>query len=316
MAPAIDPVLTIPTILHDGIGRTPAGAEWLAALPRLVEAAARRWGLAVGEPFQDGSAAWTAPARTPEGRAVVLKVVMPHDEARHEAAVLRAWQGHGAVTLVAHDPGDWALLLEQVVPGTPMTASTTPAAELLGAAAAVHRALLAAPVVGLADLPAMADVCRAWSEGLTDRAGRAAAEGDLDLDGTLVERAHHLLDELPGTTGHHAVVHGDLNPGNLLLGLDGEWVAIDPKPMVGDPAYDLWPLLEQVDPPFRAADPARLLRERTALLSDRTGLDPRRVAGWALARSVESALWRWDRLGDIAGAQRELDRSAVWAALA
>ncbi|WP_159066909.1 aminoglycoside phosphotransferase family protein [Cellulomonas timonensis] len=313
------PDLAVPTILHDGVGRTPSGARWIEELPALVERAARRWDLTLGEPFRDGASAWVAPARTVDGRAAVLKVGFPHDEARHEADALRAWDGRGTVRLWAHDPQDWALLLEQVVPGAPMTAvKAVPASELLAAGAAVHRALVTACATdepGLPGLPHMADVCRAWSHTLLDRAGRAAAEGELDVDGGLVEHAHELLRELP-TTGAAAVVHGDLNPGNLLLGPDDRWVAIDPKPMRGDPAYDLWPLLEQVDSPFRSADPARLLRERTAVAADAAGLDPQRVAAWALARSVEAALWRWDELGDLAGAQRELDQAAVWAALA
>lgn len=311
------PDLAVPTILHDGVGRTPSGARWLEELPALVERAARRWGLALGEPYQDGASAWTAPARTAAGTAVVLKVAFPHDEARHEAVALRAWDGHGTARLLEHHAQDWALLLEQVAPGTAMTAVTAPAPELLAAAARVHRELVTARAAGgLAELPQMAEVCSAWAQTLLDRAGRAAAEGELDVDGSLVGRAHDLLRELPATARETVVVHGDFNPGNLLLGPDGRWVAIDPKPLWGDPAYDLWPLLEQVDSPFRSADAAGMLRERTALTADEAGLDRKRVIQWALARSVEGALWRWDELGDLAGAQRELDQAAVWAALA
>jgi streptomycin 6-kinase len=57
-------------------------------------------------------------------------------------------------------------------------------------------------------------------------------------------RARGLLRELPPTAGRRVLLHGDFNPGNVLAGRTGTWVAIDPKPMIGDPAYDLWPLLE------------------------------------------------------------------------
>ena len=91
-------------------------------------------------------------------------------------------------------------------------------------------------------------------------------------------------------------MHGDLNPGNVLAAGDGRWVAIDPKPMRGDPAYDLWPLLEQVDDPFAHPDPAAVLRERVGLLAGVLDLDADRVAAWGLARCTESALWVWDQL--------------------
>lgn len=310
------PDLTVPPILHDGVGRSPAGAAWVATLPGLVARAAQRWDLVPGEPFPDGSAAWTAPVRRADGTDAVLKIVLPHDEARHEAAALQAWAGRGAVRLLAHEPADWALLLERVLPGTPLTTSTLPADERLRAAAAVHRALTGLPVGLPTDVSHLTDVCQVWARQLVDRAGRAAVEGELDVDGGLVAHAHDLLRSLPVAGPADVVLHGDLNPGNLLEGPDGRWVAIDPKPVRGDPAYDLWPLLEQVDPPLRTSDPARVLAERTALLADELAIEGSRIAAWAFARCTESALWRWDELGDLAGAQRELDRAAVWETLA
>ncbi|MFI2752341.1 aminoglycoside phosphotransferase family protein [Cellulomonas sp. P22] len=311
------PDLTVPPILHDGVGRSPAGAAWVAALPGLVARAVERWDLVPGEPFPDGAAAWTAPVRRADGTEAVLKIVLPHDEARHEAAALREWAGRGTVRLLAHEPSDWALLLERVRPGRPLTASTLPADDRLRAAAAVHRTLTGLPVgPGLDDVPHLVDVCRDWAPTLLDRAGRAAVEGEIDVDGGLVASAHGLLLALPVPGAADVVLHGDLNPGNLLEGPDGRWVAIDPKPVRGDAAFDLWPLLEQVDPPFRASDPARVLGERTALLADELGLEVQRIAAWAFARCTESALWRWDELGDLTGAQRELDRAAVWETLA
>ena len=35
-----------------------------------------------------------------------------------------------------------------------------------------------------------------------------------------------------------------------------------PEPMIGDPAYDPWRLLEQIDDPFPYADLAAVLRSR------------------------------------------------------
>jgi streptomycin 6-kinase len=58
--------------------------------------------------------------------------------------------------------------------------------------------------------------------------------------------------------------------------------------------------------------PAQVLAERTRLLADRTGLDPARVAAWATARGIESALWAAGR-GWWAEADGELDRSREWA---
>src|SRR5659263_466671 len=137
--------LVVPAILRDGIGRTPGGAAWIARLPDLVEQAVARWGLELGEPFRTGYASWCAPTSAHGGRDAVLKIVFPHDEARHEARALRAWGGRGALRLLDDAPEDWALLLEHVRPGTPMTESDETPEERLAAGADVHRELCAAP---------------------------------------------------------------------------------------------------------------------------------------------------------------------------
>jgi streptomycin 6-kinase len=297
----------IPANLRTGVGRTPDGAAWLERLPALITRSAHRWRLTLGRPFLDGTAAWTAPVRDDAGRAAVLKISFPHDEARAEAAVLRAWGGRGAPALLADHPGDWALLLERVVPGTPLSAWDSAADERLRAGAAVASALRAAP--DDVEVPSMRVVCARWADVLEERGRRHRT------DPGLVAVAADLLRTLP-TTGPADVVHGDLNPGNILRSGDGRWLAIDPKPLRGDPAYDPWPLLEQVDDPFEHPDPWAVLAPRVRLVADLLGLDADRVAAWGLARAMESALWIGDRLGDGPDLAAAIDRARVWGRLA
>ncbi|WP_456786840.1 aminoglycoside phosphotransferase family protein [Cellulomonas sp. P5_C5] len=293
----------VPGILRGGVGRTPAGAEWVGRLPDLVARACARWALRLAHPFTDGAASWCAPATCADGRSVVLKLSFPHDEARHEAVALRAWHGHGVPQLLDAHEDDWALLLERVEPGTPLSRAPGSAHERLAAAAGVARSLWS--VAGDAAVPAMVDVCAGWADLLEERGRRLGVD---------VADAADLLRALPGPSG--ALVHGDLNPGNILAAGERAWLAIDPKPLRGDPAYDLWPLLEQIDDPFAHPDAGAVLRDRVALLAGLLDLDPDRVAAWAFARCTESALWVWDQLGDEPGAREILGRAGVWARVA
>ncbi|KQR15895.1 aminoglycoside phosphotransferase family protein [Cellulomonas sp. Leaf334] len=295
--------MVVPAILRDGVGRTRGGAEWIDRLPTLVADATRRWGLRLGPPFTDGAASWCAPATRVDGRPVVLKLSFPHDEARHEGAALRAWHGHGVPQLLAAHEEDWALLLERIDPGTPLSRAPGSPRERLTAAADVARSLWS--VGDEVEVPAMADVCAGWADLLEDRGSRRRID---------VADAADLLRTLPTSTG--VLVHGDLNPGNILAAGGGRWLAIDPKPMRGDRAYDLWPLLEQVDDPFEHPDPEVVLRDRVVLLAGLLDLDPGRVAAWGFARCTESAFSVWDRLGDEAGARAVLGQAAVWARVA
>lgn len=308
--PAPVPDVPVPDAVRAGAGRTPEGAAWIAGLPVLVARARARWSLTTGDPFPSGSASWCAPARDAAGTDLVLKVSFPHAEARDEAAVLRAWRGRGAVRLVDVDPPDWALLLDRVRPGTPLRAARTPVVRRLGEAADVLRALHAGPDGDdLPDLPDLADVAAGWATLLEHRADAARAAGARPDPGQV--RAAATVLRAPTPDGA-VVLHGDLNPGNLLRTRQG-WCAVDPKPLRGDPAYDPWPLLEQVGEPWRTPDPVRALRDRLRLVADRAGLDAVATAGWALARGTEAALWGWAHDADAARLHRGLRRAGDWA---
>lgn len=303
------PHVPVPAALRNGAGRTPEGAAWLTTLPVLVARALDRWSLVAGEPYPAGSASWCAPVHRPgdpAGTALVLKVAFPHDEGRDEAAVLRAWGGRGAVRLVDAHAGDWALLLERVVPGTPLGAVRAPVPRRLGEAADVLRALHAAPAP--AGLPALTDVAARWATLLEERAARAVADG-VRVDPGQVRAATAVLRAPAGRT---VPLHGDLNPGNLLRAADG-WCAVDPKALRGDPAYDPWPLLEQVGAPWRTPDPVRALRDRLLLVAERAGLDAPAVAGWSLARATEAALWERAHGAGAGRVHRRLRTAADWA---
>ena len=110
-------------------------------------------------------------------------------------------------------------------------------------------------------------------------------------DPGLVAHGVELLQTLPVSATRAALLHGDANPGNFLAARRRPWLAIDPKPMVGDPAYDLFPLLGQVDDPFGYDDPAPVLRHRIARLADELGLSADRIAAYCVARAVEIALY-------------------------
>ncbi|MGH3646742.1 MAG: aminoglycoside phosphotransferase family protein [Micromonosporaceae bacterium] len=289
--------------LPDTVGRHESGREWLAGLPALIAEVRDRWALRLGQPYGGGSCAWVAPVTLADGGTAVLKIAWPHRESAGEAEALRRWDGQGAVRLLRHDPVRHAMLLQRCQPGGKLADAELPARERLLVGAELLATLWRAPapdVRGL-DCPVpggcglggpvvggferLADVAAEWAELTGERIRRHRPA----YDPGLVALGVRLLRELPASATREVILHGDFNPGNVLdAGPDG-WLVIDAKPMVGDPAYDPWPLLEQVDDVFR--QPYRVLAERTRLLADALGEDPRRIAAWAVARRVESALW-------------------------
>jgi len=86
-----------------------------------LQAATERWSLALGEPYVQGAAGFTTRVELRDGTPAVLKLVHSHRESEHEADALVAWDGDGAVRLLARDEPGHMLLLERCEPGTPLS---------------------------------------------------------------------------------------------------------------------------------------------------------------------------------------------------
>lgn len=316
--------IVVPAVLHHAVIDENTGPDWLASLDELVARAVRRWDLVVGAPFETGMAAWTAPATMTTGIEAVLKLSFPHIEARDEAAALAAWRGVGAVELLRADPEDQALLMRRLRPGSSLVDAALPIERHLAVGAEVIRQMASTrvpPGEPFQDLVEVAGSLAAVSEGRIDR---TLAQAPYPVDPGLCRHAIDLLRTLPGSAKHRGLAHGDLNPGNILrqthsssttADAPSEWLAIDPKPVHGDLAWDPWPLLTQVGDWLTVVPSAADLADRTRLVAEATGLDAARVASWCTARSVASGLWAADRgwWTGFRGADGDLARAEAWA---
>jgi streptomycin 6-kinase len=267
---------------------------WLAALPEVIRQARERWSLTIGEPFQPGGqTAWVAPARDAAGADLVLKVAWPHPEAAHEADGLRAWAGSGAVRLhAAHDFGpSRALLLERCRPGTELSARPEPEQDTV--IATLLRRLWIQPSPGH-PFATLDQMCQRWAEQAErilaarqqqqQQPALAALAAPAALDPGLVRAGLALFRELPATADRQVLLATDLHAGNVLAAAREPWLVIDPKPHVGDPAYDPLQHMLNCDDRLRS-DPRGLARRMAGLLS----LDPDRVLRWLFARCVQES---------------------------
>ena len=254
-----------------------AGAAWLDGLPGLLETCAARWGLTLGPPF-GLSFNYVAPAVRADGTAVVLKVGPPHKELWTELAALRVFDGRGSARLLDADQGLGALLLERLEPGTTLV-SLPDDAEATEIAAGVMRDLWRPAPPGHT-FPTVAD----WAGGLVRLRARFGG-GTGPLPDQLVEQAEALFAELLATERDPVLLHGDLHHDNILRGR-GTWLAIDPKGIVGEPAFEASAFLLNPSP-----QPADVLARRLDIFAAAWGADRARVRGWGLARAVLSACW-------------------------
>jgi streptomycin 6-kinase len=243
-----------------------------------------RWHLTAGEAFVGGEAAAVLRVTTRDGSNAVLKVGFPHFEATHEAMALAVWASTGlAPGVLRQDPWTWSLLLEEVVPGTSLS-HADPHGALDAGARLLGRLHTTAPPPGL---PTLAGITERYLENVST--ARAGYEGTLaELHGvdvpTLLDRGMDAAAELASSIDESALLHGDFNPGNVLAGPEGRWMAIDPKPMIGDRCFDLFPFAEQLGD-------VRGAPERLAAAASLIDCDPARAARWAFARCAFTVSW-------------------------
>lgn len=209
------------------------------------------------------------------GLPAMLKVAVDAEERRGHLS-MRWWAGQGAAEVYAAD-GD-ALVMERSdsrrsLFQMAMTGSDAVATQIICKTVAGLHAPRATPVPDLIPL-------ERWFAAL---APAARTHGGV-LARSLAAAGALLSDPLPPV-----VLHGDVHHGNILDFGGRGWLAIDPKPIYGDPGYDYANLF--CNPELAVVSEPGRLQRHLAIVAEATGLAPRRILSWILAYAGLSAAW-------------------------
>ncbi len=215
----------------------------------------------------------SVPVRTTEGEAALLEHAP--DGSPYEHLALRAWDGHGAVRLLRADPRRQLLLTSRTKPDEdlrdqdPWEACT----QIGGLYAVLHRAPIPQP-------PRLADLAPGWLAALEQPAVAAAVPRRF---------AEQVRSWTPGLVdpaeAEPKLLHGDLRPATV-RGTGRGWVAVAPRPVTGDPAYEVAPVLDRWDGAEDSDDLRGDLLERFYAVVDAAGLDEDRARAWVVVRTL------------------------------
>lgn len=254
------------------------GRRWVEALPELIERLCAEWGLEVeaAQPLH-GDLGLVVPVRRGH-EPLMLKVGWVERATADEARALRAWNGHGAVRMFEARPNVGALLLERLD-----SRRSLRDLELFDAAEVAGGLLRRLAVPAPDGLRKSQDMAAGLAESLPnwqERVGNPVPPSWLEAARELArELAHNAADRL---------VHGDLHYDNVLAGEREPWLAVDPKPVAGDPEYAvpelLWTWMDEID---SAEGLLRLLRT----LIENGDLDAEVARAWAVVRCTHYWLW-------------------------
>ncbi len=264
---------------------------------------AEQWQLSLGEPFPltPGSPRnFVAPARHADGRACVLKVSAHVTETRSEIAALETWDGRGAVRLLASDRDSGALLLERAEPGTML--ATLAASDDDGATRVAASVLRTLWIPAAPEAAALVPL-QTWSAAF-ERNREALLSGVPGFPRDLFQRADTLRTQLLASARDAVVLHGDLHHFNVLRSTRSDWLAIDPKGLVGDRAFDVCQFLMNPH-----VVPLSVNRRRLEIFCAELDLDSQRTRAWCVVHAVLNACWAYDDRAD----RDELARRVAYA---
>jgi streptomycin 6-kinase len=254
--------------------------QWRERLPDTIGTLQSRWSLSLSASVDSSetSVSWVGFVKRRDGTGAVLKIGMPHMEAAHEIQGLRFWDGDGTVRLLEADDDLNALLLERCEPGTSLR--ELPETEQDVVIARILKRLWRTPVRPFRPLSIM---LQHWAVETT-----LAARNWIDAG--LVREGLRLFEELSRPSDDEVLLVTDLHAGNVLRAQREPWLAIDPKPFVGDRAYDATQHLFNCRARLRA-DPNETIRRVAGLLD----VDVERVRLWMFARAAAEPRDLWDQ---------------------
>ncbi|MQY15991.1 hypothetical protein SRB5_61830 [Streptomyces sp. RB5] len=273
-------------LVRAAVGRGGDAARgWLAGLPELAGRYVAAWELTVERVLAPGGTrSMVVLVRTADGAPAALKLSPAGEPTAREAAALGVWDGSGAVRLLRAAPGDGVLLLERLA-GAVSLRSLAEAKAVLEAISTLQR-LWVDPGEGH-PFPSVTDHTAALAQRLEAERGAAPDAR------ALIDEALELRRELTADPGEESLLHGDYHQGRILAGERHPWLAVGPRPLVGDRAYDLARLVrDRLDTLAASSGAEATARRRVTRLAEALDVDAGRLRGWARFRAVTAGVSR------------------------
>jgi streptomycin 6-kinase len=257
------------------------GQEWLNSLDHLVELCTQKWQLTDIYPMPDFTYNYVATASRGDA-LVVLKLGFDKRAITQEMHALSAFAGSGCVRLLDYDIANGALLLEQAIPGYPLRDLFPDEDEqAVTIAAQVIKRLHSQPV----DDTIPFDSLETWLKPLSMVEKRKEIE-------PYITKALEISYALLAESKKRVLLHGDLHHRNIVASEREEWLAIDPKGVMGDPAFEVGTLIYNPMPTLMSSkEPEIMMNRRIKQYANLLDIDEARIRQWAYVKAVLSACW-------------------------
>lgn len=206
------------------------GTTWLKELPIIVEKLAQEWQLTNLIPVANLSYNYVLSGKQ-LSKPIILKISINESEIAREVISLKAFQDHGGAPIL--DYTKEAILLDKLTPGLSLkNYKTNNQQEAIDIACKIADKLNKAP------LPA--------GSLFTIEQQLAILDKHWPIEADYLKKARIFRNEILNKYKDLKLLHGDLHRDNILQH-GANWLAIDPKAVVGDPIHEVWAFVEDID---------------------------------------------------------------------
>lgn len=262
------------------------GKKWVQDIPEIIKKYEDLWEITCLPPFAL-SYNYVAPAKTKDGRDVVLKISFPKNgEFPLEFETLKFFNGSGSIRIEKEDIENGAMLLEKAEPGMRVRDITPDEKQISLVAQVLNELHKTVPADTASFFPTIAHWGKAFARYRIKFSKNAGP-----VPQWMFEKAENIFVEFPKDKKQHILLHGDLHSDNILSSQRG-WLTIDPKGIVGEREFELGAYLRNpyYDYP-KGSDYKKLETARIIQFADELGFDKERIRDWAFASAVISLLW-------------------------
>ncbi|MCF6764778.1 phosphotransferase [Thiotrichales bacterium 19S3-7] len=252
------------------------GQRWLDLLPSQVQIIKNQYHLSNLQPVKNLSYNYILKGFQAD-KKIILKIAIDKEALEKEANALEAFQGVGVPKLYVREKN--FLILEQVLPGSTLK-DYFPSKEFNSieifctVLKNLHR-------INLPKKHGFQSIEK-WL---------VALDHDYDIPMMYLAKARALYRELLRTQPTQILLHGDLHHENILKH-HNQWIAIDPKGVIGDPAFDVCAFIRNPIPDLLGLNnPKDIINQRINSCAKLLNLSKMRIYDWFFVEAVLSWLW-------------------------
>lgn len=275
--------------INHALSHGKSGQQWLEQIPEIIKEYEQKWSIKVLPPY-NLTYNYVAPTIGKEGMNTVLKIGFPEDkEFKNEVEALKFFNGNGVTKLIKADKKNAVILIEQINPGTPLSKLEDDEKATRIIARLMKK--LWKPLPKNHPFITVSE----WTIALRQYPHRSHRPVPMDL----VEIAKKLFQELIASSQRPILTHADLHHDNVLSSNRDEWLAIDPKGIAAEPAYETTAMIRN---PYKKISKMRnieeLLKKRILILAEELNFNPGRIHKWCLAQTILSGVWTSEEEND------------------